>query len=170
MNPDVRQLEQDYADHKIIASDIVKDLDISVSTWYTHIKYHLTPQICQALSTNADVLALQIIDKQCELIEMLDVLGAEITKVQTEGDHNILEDDKRMKALTGLLSEKRKIIEVMAKMQGEYKDSTTIRANNINIEYNNLMGMVMQDACPMCKQKFATKIPNVIKVINENDP
>lgn len=166
MNPEIRQLEKDYVEHRIIAADIAKDLDISTQTWYSHIKYHLTPQVIQALSVNAEVMANQVVDKIGSLIDILDILGKEIENAQDKT--SIVENDKRMKALTGLIAEKRKTIEVMAKLQGEYKDSAVIKVSNINIEYNNIMGMVMQDACPMCKQKFAEKIPNIIKVVDEN--
>lgn len=164
-NPEISKIERAWIDKTMSIPDILKALSITKYKWYHHVKHHLKPEVAVALSANAEILAADTVDKVGEVVEQLDRLKSKLEKfddaMQGAGiDHN---DYKIWLSLETAIARN---IETLAKIQGEYKDATIINANNVTVEYNQFNQMVMQEACPVCKKKFAEKMDNIIKVSN----
>lgn len=166
----MEKYELDYIHKRQSVIDIIdqlsKELDMRITKYkfYNHMKMHLNPEVAQIFSTAAPKLADEVIDKTGELIDLVDTI-----KGKVEGfDHaiNASTDPSTIRAYTGLVSELRHLIEALAKIQGEYKGSGVIHAKNVNIEYNNVIAQVLQDACHVCKAKFAKTLePLILKKI-----
>ena len=168
-DPDTTELEKGYSARQITVRDILeKKTDWSSSQWYNHVKNHLKPEVITALATTAEVLSTQIIDKGHDTIAQLDRLNKVVVKAQ-----NMLggaPDPGALKAYATIESEIRKSIELLGKIQGDFKEAAIVKAKNVTIEYNNVIGTVIQEACPACKIKFAEKLPKILKVVKDEEP
>jgi len=166
-DPRIGELERAWIDRTKSVQDIMEELDVTKYKWYHHVKHHLKPEIAMALSSNAEILAAQTIDKVGETVDQLDRLKGKIKLLdEAMTGHSI--DHNTMKVWLSLETAITKNIETLAKIQGEYKDATIINAQNITIEYNQFNQMVMQEACSVCKAKFAEHMNDdgqIIKVI-----
>jgi len=162
---DVEQYERDYIHKRKTVTEIVEDLnaqgvECNRYRFYNHIKHHLKPEIAIMFSGNADMLSKEIIDKVGELIEAIDRMKGKIQSL--EHSINADADPSMIKAYTGLESEFRRLIETLAKISGDMKQSQTVNVANLNVEYNAVVDQVMQDACPVCKAKFAKTLEPLI--------
>lgn len=166
-DPKTSELEVKFAEHKISTKEICDILEIKSHRWYQHINYHLKPQVFQALATNKEVLAAKIVDQVNEGIAQLDRLLQNVKRA--EKMLGTAPDPTMIKAYTTLESEYRKTLEFLAKLSGDFKDKSIINANNVTVEYNTVIGTVLEEACAMCKLKFAKSLPNVLKVIKDED-
>jgi len=155
---DIEDYEMDYVKKRRTVPEIIKLLqqehvNCTRTTFYNHIRNHLKQEIGLVYSKNAEVLAAEIVDKQGELIENIDLMRSKMEAI--EHAINSESDPSQIKAYTGLAAELRKSIELLIKLQGEFKSSNHLHINTLNVEYNNVVGQVLQDACPECKVKFA---------------
>lgn len=166
-DPKTPDLEIAFSEHTLATKDICEQLEITSSQWYSHINYHLMPQVYEALSTNREVLAAKIVDKVQESIEQLDRLKKNVKRA--EKMLGTAPDPTMIKAYATLEGEMRKTLEFLGKLQGEFKDQSIIKANNVTVEYNTVIGTVLEEACPACKMKFAKSIPNVLKKVPNAD-
>jgi|GEM_PF-4424859 len=141
------------------------------TNWYNHLRYHVKPEYHAIIAQNGAVLANEFIDKTEECITAIETIQSEIDSLKPE---LATKDPSIIKAWTGLLAESRHWLEVLAKLQGEFKNIAKIQVDNIHVEYNNVVDTVIQEACPACKLKFADKLSQkVIKnitPINDNTP
>lgn len=166
-DPKTPELEIKFADELITTKEICDILEIKPNQWYTHINYHLMPQVYETLASNREILAAKIVDKVGEGIEQLDRLKNNVKRA--EKMLGTAPDPTMIKAYTTLEGELRKTLEYLGKLQGDFKDQSIIKANNITVEYNMVMGTILEEACPACKLKHAQSIPNVIKKVKNAD-
>ena len=160
-------LELSYSQKQITAKDIEEEHGWSQAKWYLHVKYHLKPAVIQTLSTSSEILAQQIIDKVHATIQQLDRLNKAIAKA--EKMLGGAPDPSMIKAYVSLEAQLTRTMEFLAKLQGDFKDAAVIKANNVTVEYNNVIGTVIQEACPACKLKFAEKLPTILKVKTDEE-
>ena len=164
---DIEAYEQDYVSKRKTVAEIVEDLnahnlDVNRYKFYNHIKHHLKPEVALAFSGNADMLSKEIVDKVGELIEAIDRMKSKI--VGLEHSINADAEPAMIKAYTGLEAEFRRLIEALAKLSGDVKQSQSIHINTLNVEYDKVVDQVMQDVCPMCKAKLAKTLqPLIVK-------
>lgn len=162
---DIEQYEQDYIHKRKTVTEIVEDLnsqsiECTRYKFYNHIKFHLKPEVAIAFSGNAEILSKEIIDKVGELIEAIDRMKDKIKSL--EHSINADADPSMIKAYTGLEAEFRRLIETLAKITGDMKQSQHVHIANMNVEYKAVVDQVMQDACPMCKAKFVKTLQPLI--------
>lgn len=162
--------EKAYADRSMTIKEIKKALEdeeqlhVTNYTWYNHIKTHLRPEVGVILAETAPVLAQEVVDKIGECVETIESLKSQADKISLsiENDPN----PQVIRAWSGIVSEIRHWIELLARLQGEFKEVNKISAKNINIQYNETKEVILQEACPECKLKFAEKLAP--KILNEN--
>ena len=164
----IEELETKYLKKEISADDVIEalkgqEIPVTKEGWYEHIKYKVKPQIAVELHETHTELAQDVVDKFHECLKGMDRLKRII-------DRTIDIDDLDPQILNTYIKAEdsmRKYIETLAKLQGEYKGSGVIHAKNVNIEYNNVIAQVLQDACHVCKKKFAETLePLILKKID----
>ncbi len=166
-DPKTPALEIAFSDHTIATKDICEELEIKPNQWYKHINYHLKPQVLDALATNREVLAAKMVDQVNEGMEQLDRLLKNVKRA--EHMLGTAPDPTMIKAYATLEGEYRKTLEFLAKLSGDFKDQSIIKANNVTVEYNTVIGTVLEEACPNCKLKFAKSLPNILKKVPNAD-
>ncbi len=167
----ISDFETAYARQLMTIKEIVqalkdKGLTATKHKWYNHIKYHLNPEVSVVLSENAPNLAQEIVDKIGECAENIEILKDQGERLSLSLQND--PDPKTVKAWTGVITELRHWVELLAKLQGEFKEVNKITAKNINIQYNDTKEIILQEACPECKLKFADKLGPKILNTNEN--
>jgi len=167
---DIGIFERAYANRTLSVIDIVKqlkskNLEASKYKWYNHIRQHLKPEVGVLLSENVPALAQEVVDKIGECVEAIEDIKTKIDQLSLSLTADA--DPAIVRAYASLQAELRHWVELLAKLQGEFKDLSKITGKNVTIEYNNVMGIILQDACPVCKATFAEKLPKIIK-LNED--
>lgn len=162
---DITKFELDYLNKDISAEQCIQQLGTKPYTWRNHIKNHVKPQVAIQLANRGELVDA-IVDKVGEVVKGLDdlkdVMANLKQQVLTSSDPNLL------KLYLAGLAEVRHHTETLQKLQGDFKDTGKINVQNMHIEYNALVGHIMQDSCPQCKAKFAVSLKDVIKKV-END-
>jgi len=161
----IEDYENDYINKRATVDEIVDSLkednvEVSKTKFYNHIQHHLKTEAGLIYSANADILAAQVVDKVKELIENVEKMRDKMEAI--EHSINAESDPSMIKAYVSLAGELRKTVEILAKLQGEFSTSQHVHVNNLNVEYNNVIAQVMQDACPQCKVKFAKTLEPLI--------
>lgn len=170
---EIATYERAYINKEKHVQDIIQELkfnglDVTNYKWYKHIRAHVRPEVGIILAENAPVLANEAVDKIGECIEAIGKVKEQIEKVEVSLNSDA--DPSLIRAYTALHAEARHWLEILAKLQGEFKDVAAIKVNNLNIEYNNVVGTIMQEACPVCKAKFAEKLaPQILKTAKSHE-
>lgn len=164
---EIEDYEQDYIHKRSTVAEIVESLkvdgvDVSRTKFYNHIQHHLKTEAALIYSKNAEVLSAEFVDKQKELIDNMEKMRDKMEAI--EHVINSESDPSMIKAYVSLASELRKTIEVIAKLQGEFSSSQHVHVNTMNVEYNNVVAQILQDACPQCKVKFAKTLEPILKL------
>jgi len=163
----IEEYERSYLKREKTLGQVLDELaekghKISKSQWWNHINNYVKPKVNQYLAnTNTAVISQDVIDKIGECMEGLDRLREVIEQTKTSLNSDV--DPNVMKVYISAEAEFRRYIETLAKLQGEFKDVAKVQINNLNIEYNNVVGQVLQDACPNCRIKFAKTLEPLIK-------
>lgn len=163
---DISRWELGYLDRTYTAAQCIEELDCKPYTWRMHINTHVKPQVAIELSQRSE-LTDHIVDKIGEVMQGLEDLK-DVMKVMKSG---LLTnpDPAMLKTYISSLAELRHYTETLQKLQNEFKDTGKINIQNMNIEYKTMVGRVMQDACPVCKQKFAVSLKDVITKVPNDD-
>lgn len=154
----IEDYENDFIHKRRTVAEIVdalrdENIDTTKKRFYDHIRYHLKPEVALVYSKNAPELAKEIVDNVGELIDEIERMKNKI--IALENSINSDAQPAMIKAYTGMISEFRRLIESLAKIQGELKGATTTYVQNMNVEYDNIKAVVMQDTCSQCKAKLA---------------
>jgi len=157
----IDEYEKAYFDKKLTVEEIVKELQCSKYAFYNHIRSHLKPEVALAVSKSAPALAEEVIDKQGELVNILEQLKKQTTRVDALLEGEI--DLNMIKAFTALVAEQRKGIETLAHLQDVYFSGSKIVTNTYNIEYTQVVDKILQTACSNCKPKFLEELKPIIK-------
>ena len=159
---DITAIEMGYLDKELTAVQCIERLNTKPYTWRKHIQNHVKPQVAIQLVNRSEITD-HIADKIGHVISGLDdlteLLATLKQQVLTSSDVNLL------KVYLATLAEVRHHTETLQKLQGDFKETGKINVQNMHVEYNNLVGHIMQDSCPMCKAKFAVSLKDVIKKI-----
>ncbi len=165
----IEELETKYLKKEISADQVIEalkgqEIPVTKEGWYEHIKYKVKPQIAVELHETHPELAQDVVDKFHECLKGMDRLKRII-------DRTIDIDDLDPQILNTYIKAEdsmRKYIETLAKLQGEFASPTKVNIQNMTVEYNNVIGQVLQDACPLCKKKFAETLePLILKKTND---
>lgn len=162
-DPRTPELELKFVNKKITGQEVIdvlnekgNNLGINRNTWYTHVKFHLKPDVAAVLSDNAHAIANLVVDKTEILIKTLDTVEEKARTIAATIDAN--SDPNQIKAYIALSAELRHTITDLAKLQGEFSEVTLNQTNNYQVQVINLTEMIMADACPVCKAKFIKKL------------
>lgn len=132
---------------------------VSLDTWRKHVRNHIVPQIQALLSTDVSVLAASVIKPIEEMEDMVQRLKNQIEKIITVSEEGDDMDVKSLQAYTGMEKALAGVLSTIAQITGDLNTSAIINVNNTKVEFNNITAFVLQEACPTCKTKFATKFP-----------
>ena len=165
----IEEYEQDYVNRRRTVNEIIQGLrdenvEVTKYGFYNHIRSHLKPEVALIFSQNAPLLAKEVVDNIGELIEEIERMKGKIEGL--EASINAEAQPSMIKAYTGMVSEFRRMLETLAKIQGDFKGSAHIHVQNMHVEYSNVIAQVLQDACPNCRVKFAKTLePLVTKTV-----
>jgi hypothetical protein len=156
----IESIELAYLDRDMTATQVMEKLNVKPYTWRNHINNHVKPQLAIQLANRTE-LADHVVDKVGEVIKGLE----DLKDVMSLLKQNILNnpDPHQLKIYLSGLAEIRHYTETLQKLQGDFKESGKLQAQTINVQYNNLAGQILQDACPMCKKKFLTTLEPILK-------
>ena len=162
----ISDLERDYFSKRKSLDEIkeelkINDLQSSNYSWYQHIKYHLKPEVVKNLP--AKVID-DVIDKISVITESLDRLHKVVNMTETAmmadaTDPKLI--DSYLKAEAGI----RANLLLLDKVQEGWQDAKSINIKSLHVEYNQMMGQVLENTCPMCKAKLA----NILKVTDDSN-
>lgn len=153
---DIEKVELAFLHEEISGEEAARRLNCGIQKFKTHIDNHLKSDIALALSSNAPVLAKQIFNKTNQLIEscdrQLDLIG-EVTKEW--------KDKKKPEWITALVKLESVLtsnIDKLSKINGELRESSTMKVEQMNIQVNNMTQELIEGMCHACKTKLAPVI------------
>lgn len=153
---DIEEVELAFLNENISGEEAARRLKTTRAKFKTHIERHLKKDIAGSLSANAPTLAKQIFDKTNQLIESCDRQLELITDVTKEW-----KDKKKPEWITALVKLETVLtgnIEKLSKINGELKESSSMKVEQMNIQVNNMTQELIEGMCPACKVKLAPKI------------
>jgi hypothetical protein len=153
---DVEQVELDFLGENINGEEAAAKLDCTLSQFKRHIDMHLKKDIALHLSSNAPALAKMIFNKTNQLIESCDRQLKLISEVNKEW-----KDKKKPEWITAIVKLETVLssnIEKLSKINGELKESSSMKVEQMNIQVNNMTQEIIEGMCPQCKVKLAPVI------------
>lgn len=153
---DVEQVELDFLEENINGEEAAAKLNCTLTQFKRHIEMHLKKDIAAHLSTNAPVLAKRIFDKTNQLISSCDRQLELISEVTGEW-----KDKKKPEWITALVKLETVLtsnIEKLSKINGELKESSSMKVEQMNIQVNNMTQELIEGMCNNCKTKLAPVI------------
>jgi len=159
----IEQVELDFLSEKITGKEASEILNCGFASFKTHIEKHLKRDIAGVLSENALPLAKRIFDKTNELISSCDRVLNVIKDVEKEW-----QDKKKPEWVTALVKLETVLstnIEKLTKIQGELRESSTMKIETLNIQMNNVTQELVESMCPACKQRIA---PRILKLVGQD--
>jgi hypothetical protein len=159
----IDKIELDYLAENITGKEACRILNCSLYVFKNHIERHLKRDIAGALARNAPVLAKQVFDKTNEIIESCDRTLQMIKEVQKEWS-----DKKKPEWITAAVKLEQHLttnVERLVKIQGEFKESSNLKVENLNIQVNNMGQELIEGMCPNCKENLAPKILKTLEKI-----
>ena len=152
----IEEVELDFLNENIDGEDAAKKLNCSLGQFKRHIEMHLKKDIAGQVSVNAPMLAKRIFDKTNQLIASCDRQLSLIGEVNKEWrDKRKPEWVTALVKLEGVLT---KNIEALSKINGEMREASTMRVDQMNIQINNMTQEIIAGMCEPCKLKLAPVI------------
>jgi len=160
----IEEIEKLFITKRVSMDDVTewfkkKDYDVSPTSWYHHVRFNLKPQVALQVSKSVPDIANDVIDKYKECLEGLSRLRKVINRALDAPDL----DPNILRVYVAAEKESRAYLETMHKLGQEFKESSNIHIENLNVEYSNVVNQVLQDACPKCKVKFAQTLEPLVK-------
>jgi len=152
----IDQIELDYLAENITGKEACETLECSAYVFKNHIERHLKRDIAGALAKNAPVLAKQVFDKTNEVIASCDRTLEMIEEVRQQWTQN--RKPEWIAAAVKLEQHLSTNVERLMKLQGEFKESSNLKVENLNIQVNHMSQELIGGMCPKCKQNLAPKI------------
>lgn len=153
---DVEIVEQEFLADNISGPEAARRLNTTLAKFKSHIERHVARDVSGVLSENAPMLAKQIFDKTNQLIESCDRQLELIQDVTKEW-----KDKKKPEWISALVKLETVLtgnIEKLSKINGELRESSTMKIEQLNIQVNNMTQELIEGMCPACKMKLAPKI------------
>jgi len=161
----VEQVERDFLNEIITGKEAANILECTLYSFKNHVEKHLKRDIAGVLSVNAAPLAKQIFNKTNELISSCDRILQVLDEVIKEWENK--KKPEWVTAFVKLETVLSNNIEKLTKIQGELRESSTMRVEQLNIQVNNMTQELIEGMCPACKQNLA---PKILKVVNLDAP
>lgn len=158
----IDQIERDYLTDKITSREACTLLNCRFNTFKTHIEKHLKKDVAGILSINAPILAKQVFDKASELIESCDRVLSMIDEVQEEWKAK--KKPEWVSAIVKLETVLSGNIERLTKIQGEFRESSVMKVEQLNIQVNNMTQELIEGMCSPCKERLAPKMLKIVKL------
>ncbi len=159
----IDEVERQFLSERITGKEAARLLDVGQSSFKNHIEKHLKSDIAISLSSNAAPLAKRIFNKTNELIESCDRVLDVIQDVTKEWK------DKKRPEWVGALVKLEIVlgnnIEKLTKIQGELRESSVMRVEQLNIQVVNMTQELIEGMCSACKQRLA---PKLLEVVSNN--
>jgi len=159
----IDEIERQFLSEQITGKEAARLLDVGQSTFKNHIEKHLKKDIAIALSANAGPLAKRIFNKTNELIESCDRILDTIKDVTEEWKNK--KRPEWVGALVKLEIVLGNNIERLTKIQGELRESSVMRIEQLNIQVNNMTQELIEGMCSSCKTRLA---PRILEVAMDN--
>ncbi len=152
----IEEIEIDYLNETLSGKECCEMLECSMYVFKNHIERHLKRDIAGALSRNAPVLAKQVFDKTNEVLASCDRTLDLIKEVKKEWN-----DKKKPEWISALVKLEQHLtlnIERLMKIQGEFKESSNLKIETLNIQVNTMSQELIEGMCPKCKKNLAPKL------------
>ena len=160
---DIEKIEIDFLNENITGKDACEQLKCSMYVFKNHIERHLKRDIAGELSNNAPVLAKQIFDKVNEVIASCDRSLEMIAEVNKEW-----KEKKKPEWITAAVKLEQHLtmnVERLMKIQGEFKESSNLKVETLNIQVNNMTQELIEGMCPQCKMNLAPKLLKTLEKV-----
>lgn len=157
---DVESVERDFLGENINGFEAAQKLGCTLGQFKRHIDMHLKKDIAVQLSSNAPGLAKQIFDKTQQLIESCDRQLEMIKEVNKEW-----KDKKKPEWVSAAVKLEQALstnIGQLSKINGELRESSSMRVEQMNIQMNNMSQELIDGMCMPCKQRLA---PIILKSV-----
>ncbi len=153
---EVDLIEREFFAEHISGAEAARRLNTTLAKFKSHIERHVARDVSGVISENAPMLAKQIFDKTNQLIESCD-RTLELIKEATQE----WKDKKKPEWISALVKLETVLsgnVEKLGKINGELRESSTMRVEQLNIQVNNMTQELIEGMCPACKTKLAPKI------------
>jgi len=157
----IDKVELQFLGEQITGKEAAEILGCSLFQFKNHIEKHLKRDVALELSQNAPALCKRIFDKTNELIESCDRSLEMIGEVRKEWISK--KKPEWIAAAVRLEQQLGSNIERLQKIQGEFRESGTLRIENLNMQVNNMTQELIEGMCQNCKHKLAPKLLEQIK-------
>jgi hypothetical protein len=152
----IEEIELAFLNENISGEEAARRLGCGRSKFKTHIEHHLKKDIAGHLSANAPALAKRIFDKTNQLIDSCDRQLELIQEVTEQW-----KDKKKPEWITALVKIETVLgtnIEKLSKINGELRESSSMKVEQMNIQVNNMTQELIEGMCSNCKTKLAPVI------------
>jgi hypothetical protein len=153
---DIDQIEREFLGEQISGKEAGAKLGCSLYVFKNHIEKHLKRDVALSLSQNAPELSKRIFDKTNEIIESCDRTLEMIAEVRAQWRQN--KKPEWIAAAVKLEQHLSTNVERLQKINGEFRESGTLRIENLNMQVNNMTQELIEGMCPNCKKKLAPKL------------
>lgn len=158
----IKDYEEAYTKKYKTKEQIVHELGITNYKWYKHMREHVVGTSLVIASEIAPDLAKQLVDVVGHSAGICDRIAEKIEEMYP--DINASSDPQLINTWIKMESELGRMLERIERISGNVGATTHIENQQVNIEYTNVVGQVMQDACPLCKEKFVKSLaPYILK-------
>lgn len=158
----ISEVERDYLAENITDREAITILGCKFNSFKTHLEKHLKSDVAGSLAENAPLMAKQVFDKGAEILESCDRTLDMITEVRKEWDNK--KKPEWVSALVKLETLLANNVTSLTKLHGEFRESSVIKVEKINIQVNNMTQELMENMCVACKTKLAPKILKIVKL------
>ncbi|MBT4407957.1 MAG: hypothetical protein HOC79_08825 [Euryarchaeota archaeon] len=142
-------LELAYYNASMTTEEIAKDVDMSESSVYNHLKYHLKPVVQKGA---AGLIAIEAGNEMNSIRDNLSRINGELTHFLDDADRN---DPQYVKNIVSLHKEVRDTVNMMIKIQDR---ATGGVAENLNAQTINILKVELAKESPEVWKKIRNKL------------
>lgn len=151
VHPDVKDVDRLFMTREISGQEAAKRLGVSPTYYSIHIHRDVQRVVKEEVASSPLVqdAVRSTIDKVGELAKIFELL---VNRAQL-----LMQAPLNAKAefrIKAIASEARAYCEFLMRVDGELKDSPLIVINNMNMQFNQVIELVMEEATPTLKRKL----------------
>lgn len=152
VHPDVEDVDRAFMTREISGQEAAKRLGVSPTYYSIHIHRDVQRVVKEEVASSPLVqdAVRSTIDKVGELATIFSALVNRAKLLMREPL-----DAKAEFRIKAIASEARAYCEFLMKVDGELKDSPLIVINNMNMQFNQVIELVMEEATPTLKRKLS---------------
>ncbi len=146
------------AKHDMTDNEAAKHYGVSERIWAAHYESHVLRKLVNALSTDIVPLKEVVIEKTKMVAESCDRLRMIVLQMSEKALLNKDLDSRDILALGQMERNLVQTVKDLAMIQGELSTGDTINIQNNIVKAEKLTNIMMENACPVCKETFLKKL------------